>query len=794
MARRRAWGSIWVVAALVVLLSTLFPVATQAASPLTFDPVADAQVNSGNANGNYGSLSTIRTRQGSGGTSDPIYRSYLTFDVTGLAGQTVTGVTLRLYVTDASSNGQAVYAVSDTTWPESGLTYANAPALGGSALATVPVPTLNAYVDLPLPASAVTGDGRVSFAVRSTGTDSAIFSSREGSSPPRLVVESGPGGGTPTPTPTPTPPGATPTPTPTPTPTATPTPTGPTGGVTLTPIADAQVNSRATTTNYGTLTSLRTREDPNSGNSSYRSYLMFDVSGRSGPAQTVRLRLFVTDATKNAQGIYAIGDTSWSETGITFGNAPAITGTALATPTPSSTNAYIDIDLPASAIPDNGRYAFAIKGSGTDSLYVNSREASTNKPQLVIDGGGTPPPTPAGAFVANPSSGTAPLTVVFTDQSTNSPTSWSWTFDDPGSGSSNSSTLRNPTHTFASAGSYDVTLTPSNGSGTGTPVTHTITVTTSGGGGSDPVLVGAGDIAVCGRTQDDATADLLDGIAGTVFTAGDNVYENGTLSEYNTCYGPSWGRHKARTRPVAGNHEYQTANAAGYFAYFGSAAGDPSKGYYSFDLGAWHAVVLNSNCSAIGGCGATSAQGNWLKADLAAHPASCTVAIWHHPRFSSSQSSNDGSVLGLWQVLYDAGADLVLVGHRHNYERFAPQTPAGATDPSFGIREIVVGTGGAALVGFSGTTANSQVRSSSAYGVLKLTLHPTSYDFSFVPIAGQSFTDSGTTSCHGSPSSAAVAASHVASDASLHDWAVARFKRAHVGRGTADLALGGEAR
>jgi hypothetical protein len=267
---------------------------------------------------------------------------------------------------------------------------------------------------------------------------------------------------------------------------------------------------------------------------------------------------------------------------------------------------------------------------------------------------------------------------------------------------------------------------------------------------ADPVLVGAGDIATCARTQDSATARLLDAISGVVFAAGDNVYEKGTLTEYTACYGPTWGRHKARTRPVPGNHEYQTPRASGYYAYFGSRAGDPSKGYYSFDIGAWHAVMLNSNCSAIGGCGANSPQATWLRADLAAHPRTCTIAIWHHPRFSSAQSRPDGLTVALWQALYASGAEIVVSGHRHNYERFAPQTPSGSPS-AYGIRQFVVGTGGAALASFSTPMRNSQVRNSQTYGVLRLTLHATSYEYAFIPIAGQTFRDSGSARCHGRP-------------------------------------------
>ena len=268
---------------------------------------------------------------------------------------------------------------------------------------------------------------------------------------------------------------------------------------------------------------------------------------------------------------------------------------------------------------------------------------------------------------------------------------------------------------------------------------------------ADPVFVGAGDIANCSRTQDEATAKILDGITGTVFAAGDNVYEKGTAKEYTDCYGPTWGRHKGRTWPVPGNHEYETPGASGYYGYFGSRAGDPKKGYYSLDLGAWHVVMLNSNCSAVGGCGATSPQGKWLRSDLSANTKACTMAVWHHPRFTSRRTTPDGLTNSLWQALYQYGAEVVVSGHQHNYERFAPQTPAGVADSSYGIRQFVVGTGGAALVGFSTTMKNSQVRNSQTYGVLRLTLHASSYDFAFVPVAGQSFRDSGSATCHGKP-------------------------------------------
>jgi 3',5'-cyclic AMP phosphodiesterase CpdA len=264
----------------------------------------------------------------------------------------------------------------------------------------------------------------------------------------------------------------------------------------------------------------------------------------------------------------------------------------------------------------------------------------------------------------------------------------------------------------------------------------------------DPVLVGAGDIAACGKGDDEKTAELLDAIPGTVFTLGDNVYPNGTPKQFAACYAPSWGRHKARTRPVPGNHDYRTPGAAGYFAYFGAAAGDPSRGYYSYDLGKWHVIVLNSNCSHIGGCGPDSRQDAWLRADLATHPAPCTVAMWHHPRYSSGEHGDDTDMRHLWKILYEGGTDVALAGHDHTYERFARQNAEGKPDPQRGIRQFVVGTGGKDLYEFEKIDRDSEVRNNRTFGVLKLTLHPDSYDWEFIPAAGGKFRDAGSEKCH----------------------------------------------
>ncbi len=245
-----------------------------------------------------------------------------------------------------------------------------------------------------------------------------------------------------------------------------------------------------------------------------------------------------------------------------------------------------------------------------------------------------------------------------------------------------------------------------------------------------------------------ATSDLLVGAGyAAVLLLGDIQYEDGAYSKFLASYNPSWGRVKSITKPAPGNHEYQSGTAAGYYQYFGSAAGDPTKGYYSYDLGGWHIVALNSNCSFVGGCGAGSPQELWLRADLAAHPASCTLAYWHHPRFSSGSHGNDTTYTAFWQALYDANADLVLVGHDHDYERFAPQTPGGALDPARGIRQIVAGSGGKEVRGFSTIRANSEARNASSLGVLELTLGASAYEWRYRAAVG-SFADNGSASCH----------------------------------------------
>jgi acid phosphatase type 7 len=306
------------------------------------------------------------------------------------------------------------------------------------------------------------------------------------------------------------------------------------------------------------------------------------------------------------------------------------------------------------------------------------------------------------------------------------------------------------------------------------PPSGSVSVTTpSGGGSSDPVIAAAGDIAcdpastsfnggngTASKCHMKQTAAILQNLLSTtnlqaILPVGDTQYDCGGLQAFNQSYALSWGQSqlKSISRPVVGDQEYTAtgtdcaANAAGYFTYFGSAAGDPAKGYYSFDVGTWHVVALNSECTQVGGCGPGTPQYQFLQADLAAHPTTCTLAYWHKPRFASSQGAGSPSTGPFWDLLYAAGAEIVLGGHHHVYERFDPQTPSQQASAN-GIRSFTVGTGGKSLGQFFTIQPNSVVRENTTYGVLKLTLHPTGYDWQFVGEAGSTFTDAGTATCH----------------------------------------------
>ncbi|MBB5960174.1 hypothetical protein FHS29_006797 [Saccharothrix tamanrassetensis] len=428
---------------------------------------------------------------------------------------------------------------------------------------------------------------------------------------------------------------------------------------TFTPSADTYVDNSATGTNHGTSGQLGVDNSPIK-----RTFLKFTVSGVSGTVGSAKLRVHTDDVSGSQSpggGTFrSMTDTTWSETGVTWNDQPAIDGATLGSLGSVARNAWYEVDV-TSYVTGNGTYSIGVTSSNSDGVDYDSRESGATAPQLVVTTGTTP-----------------------------------------------------------------------------------TTTTTTPPPGGDPVFVGAGDISNSG-SGDSATAALLDGIPGTVWTTGDNVYNSGTTAEFDNYYNPTWGRHKARTRPSPGNHDYNTSGATGYYGYFGALAGPSGRGYYSYDLGNWHIVSLNSNV----GMAAGSAQETWLRNDLAASTKPCTAAYWHHPLFTSGANhAPSTSTRPLFQALYDHNADVVLFGHNHQYERFAPQNPSGGLDTTRGIRTFVAGMGGASHYGFGTIKPNSEVRNSDTYGVLKLTLHGNSFDWQFVPEAGKSFTDSGSTACH----------------------------------------------
>ena len=287
---------------------------------------------------------------------------------------------------------------------------------------------------------------------------------------------------------------------------------------------------------------------------------------------------------------------------------------------------------------------------------------------------------------------------------------------------------------------------PSNAAtATDVPPTASTTLSPTASGDVSATLIAAGDIAACDEDADSATATLVESLEGIVATLGDNVYPAGSDATYAQCYDPVWGGFLDRTRPAIGNHDMQDDAGAAYHRYFGDRAGRPGEAWYSYDLGAWHVVVLDSNCEIVA-CAPGSPQHEWLLADLAASDARCTVAYYHHPRFSSGPHGDYPPVAPLWDALEAAGADLVLAGHDHLYERFAPQAPDGSPDPS-GIRQITVGTGGKALYAAERVAPNSELIIDDTFGVLQLTLHADAYDWRFLTVDAV-VADAGTGACH----------------------------------------------
>jgi chitodextrinase len=546
--------------------------------------------------------------------------------------------------------------------------------------------------------------------------------------------------------------------------------------VTANPIADAKVQEQNPGSNFATTT---LQVDAGSG-VRVNSYLRFTINGLSGAIQSAKLRALATsDGTSFGPSVSATNG-SWTETGVTWSNQPGPTGPSYGGATAIPPNTWAEWDVKP-LVTGNGTYNFVLTTPNTDGIFFSSREdANTaNRPQLIVtsgSGGGgggdiTPPTQPTGLTATAVSSSQINL---------------AWTASTDNVGVSGYDIYRGGTYLksvtttstsdtgLAASTTYTYYVIARDAAGNSSTPSATASATTqpSGGGGGDPTIGAAGDIAcdptngsfnggngTSGNCRAKYTSDLLvSGGYAAVLNLGDNQYYCGGYSAFTQSYDLSWGRVKGITHPSVGNHEYLTSGgtgcdssnsgAAGYFRYFGSAAGQQGKGYYSYDVGSWHLIALNSNCGDAGGCSSSSAQYTWLQSDLNAHTNRCVLAYWHIPLYSSGGRAASNTQ-PFWNLLYNANADVILSAHDHIYERFAPQNASAGADSARGIREFLVGTGGANHTSLASTAANSQVRDSTTYGVLKLTLHSSSYDWQFVrDAASGSFTDSGSGACH----------------------------------------------
>jgi hypothetical protein len=472
------------------------------------------------------------------------------------------------------------------------------------------------------------------------------------------------------------------------------------GSSTVAAVADTFVNKSSAGTAYGTQATLLVDSSPVK-----RTYLRFDASGVPGTIVGARLRL--SNKTAHSVGIVVrpVVSVTWPETTTTWRNAPPLaTGAVSSGSLPAG---WVELDVTSVLRWSNRLVSLALTTTSKTGLTFDSR-STARPPQLIVT---TSTPSPSASASSVPST---------TPTATISPS---------------------PSATPTATTSPSPSATPS-----ATPTAYIPPERT------EPLVAAAGDIS-CPPTdktnpcQAPAVSEqLLAGQPNLVLALGDNQYPNGELKYYRNSYATSWGRLLSVTRPVPGNHEYQLdTTAAGYYTYFGAAAGDPTQGWYSFDVGGWHIVALNSNCSFIGGCGAGSAQLAWLTADLAAHATDCTLAYWHHPRWSSGEHGANPSTDPFWQTLQSAGADLVLNGHDHDYERFAHQLPDGTVDPT-GIREFVVGTGGKSLRPATTLALNSELTDGTSFGALWLTLRPDGYDWRFTSTAGIDV-DAGSDTC-----------------------------------------------
>ncbi len=697
--------------ATLLTTSTLLP-RSQAATVASVVVTADAKVQADTPDTNYGTSTALGVRGPS--TTSPLMRSYLRVVVSGL-GHAPASARLDLYSYATSATGVQISLAADS-WTETGITWANAPAVG-APVATVAPLTSNTTASADV-TSAITGDGTYTFVVTTTSATGKTFASREvAAHPPTLVLDttapapspspSGTGTATAAPTSTltstPTPtlaPGSTPTTTPSTIPGTTP---ATTSTLTFAPSADTYVEADTPAVNYGSGYQLNTQA-ASSTTPEERAYLKFAVSGLTGTVTSATLKLWTYSTWASGITVSPTG-TGWTEPGITWAIAPA-PGAAVGTAKNLVVSTTVSVDV-TPAVTGNGDVALVVATDRAGLVKFASREATANRPQLVVTTSSGPVPTT-----------TTPL-----------PT---------------------PSSTTAST----------------TPTDSPTTSTTSGG---DPTIVAAGDIACdAGGTpsatacQQKATSDLALSLNPTaVLPLGDEQYELGNLADFKASYDPTWGRMNAIAHPAPGNHEYgyigssiQPTGGEGYFTYFGDRGHPLSPGctklctsWYSWDVGAWHMISLDSQCGVVGGCNPGNPQYQWLLNDLNTHANRCTLAYWHIPLYSSS-TDHQPDMQSIYSLLYQKGADVVLTGHAHFYERFAPQDATGTAQPN-GVAQFVVGSGGKSFFSMRATpAANSAAQIANTFGVLQMTLAPTGYSWRFVPSTSGGSTDAGTASCH----------------------------------------------
>jgi hypothetical protein len=510
-------------------------------------------------------------------------------------------------------------------------------------------------------------------------------------------------------------------------------------------IADAYVDSANATTNYGAATQLQQRSP---GTSTIISFLTFQVSGLPGPPVSATLNLMSRSSGTTPTQVFAVPG-SWTETSITWSAQPTI-GSLIATTGALTQNAPETADV-TSAITGDGIYSFALKNKATAIRYDDSKE-------------GTTPPTLDISYdtTTSTTSDTSTASTASTTDTTASSSTVSSSSSSSASSSSTTTTSTTPTTSSATT-TTSTTTTPTTSS-----ATTTTSTTTSAA--PDPVVMAAGDIACAvndpnfnnlngqpGYCHMRATAGLTSTVNPTaILVLGDEQYNSGSSSDFTASYAQSWGSLRSITKPSVGNHEYGSSGAGGYFKYFGTAAtgggaacSSGCGGYYSFNLGNWHLVAINTECTRIdggAGCATGSPQEKWLKADLAAHPNACTLVFGHRPRWSSNSFASP-DIAPLVADMYAAKVDIYLSGHSHSYERFKPQNASGAAATD-GITQLVVGTGGSFYTGFGTTVPNSAVHKSNIFGVLKLTLHPTGWDSAFVADSSTPWNDTAPGTCH----------------------------------------------